>query len=156
MKYKVGDKVKVKSYERLTAEYPVDPVDSDGDLIVDDRYFVAPMKEYCGKTLEISAVYGSYYKTFDGGGWSYTDGMLEDCPDGNDVVNHPPHYTQGGIECIDAMEAAFGAQELAVYCKIAAFKYIWRCVHKNGLEDIKKAVWYLNKYMELMGKEVAE
>lgn len=69
----------------------------------------------------------------------------------NDVVNHPAHYTQGGIECIDAMKAAFGADELAVYCKIAAFKYIWRCEHKNGLEDVKKAVWYLNKYIELKG-----
>lgn len=67
----------------------------------------------------------------------------------NDVVNHPAHYTQGGIECIDAMKSAFGADELAVYCKIAAFKYIWRCEHKNGLEDVKKAVWYLNKYLEL-------
>ena len=70
-----------------------------------------------------------------------------------DFVNSPPHYTQGGIECIDAMEAAFGAQELAVYCKIAAFKYIWRCEHKNGLEDIKKAVWYLNKHIELMERD---
>lgn len=69
----------------------------------------------------------------------------------NDVVNHPAHYTQGGIECIDAMKAAFGADELAVYCKIAAFKYIWRCEHKNGLEDVKKAVWYLNKYIDLKG-----
>lgn len=69
----------------------------------------------------------------------------------HDAVEHPSHYTQGGIECIDAMEAAFGAQELAVYCKIAAFKYIWRCKYKNGLEDVKKAVWYLNKYIELEG-----
>lgn len=69
---------------------------------------------------------------------------------GEDVVNHPPHYTQGDIECIDAMKSAFGACELAVYCKIAAFKYIWRCEHKNGIEDIKKAVWYLNKLIELM------
>jgi hypothetical protein len=68
-----------------------------------------------------------------------------------DIVNHPAHYTQGGIECIDAMKAAFGADELAVYCKIAAFKYIWRCEHKNGLEDVKKAVWYLNKYIDLKG-----
>lgn len=43
----------------------------------------------------------------------------------NDVINHPSHYTQGGIECIDAMKSAFGAAQLAVYCKIAAFKYIW-------------------------------
>lgn len=71
----------------------------------------------------------------------------------NDAVNHPNHYTQGGIECIDAMQAAFGANELAVYCKIAAFKYIWRCEHKNGLEDVKKAVWYLSKYIELMERD---
>lgn len=69
----------------------------------------------------------------------------------NDVINHPSHYTQGGIECIDAMESAFGAAQLAVYCKIAAFKYIWRCERKNGAEDVKKAIWYLNKYLELKG-----
>lgn len=69
----------------------------------------------------------------------------------NDVVNHPSHYTQGGIECIDAMKSAFGASQLAVYCKIAAFKYIWRCEYKNGAEDVKKAIWYLNKYLELKG-----
>lgn len=67
----------------------------------------------------------------------------------NDVINHPSHYTQGSIECIEAMEAAFGAAELATYCKIAAFKYIWRCELKNGSEDIKKAIWYLNKHLEL-------
>lgn len=66
-----------------------------------------------------------------------------------DVVNHPSHYTQGGIECIDAMKSAFGADELAVYCKIAAFKYIWRCELKNGSEDVKKAIWYLQKFLEL-------
>ena len=69
----------------------------------------------------------------------------------NDVVNHPSHYTQGGIECIDAMKSAFGADELAVYCKIAAFKYIWRCELKNGSEDVKKAIWYLQKFLELEG-----
>lgn len=67
----------------------------------------------------------------------------------NDVINHPYHYTQGGIECIDAMKSAFGAAQLAVYCKIAAFKYIWRCEYKNGAEDVKKAIWYMNKFLEL-------
>ncbi len=71
----------------------------------------------------------------------------------NDVINHPSHYTQGGIECIDAMKSAFGADELAVYCKIAAFKYIWRCEHKNGTEDIRKAVWYLKKFLELTERQ---
>ena len=69
----------------------------------------------------------------------------------NDVINHPSHYTQGGIECIDAMESAFGAAQLAAYCKIAAFKYIWRAEYKNGAEDVKKAIWYLHKFLELKG-----
>lgn len=73
----------------------------------------------------------------------------------NDVVNHPSHYTQGNIECIDAMKSAFGANELAVYCKIVAFKYIWRCALKNGSEDVKKAIWYLNKYLEILEGETA-
>lgn len=75
----------------------------------------------------------------------------------HDMVNAPPHYTQGGIECIDAMQSAFGATELEAYCKIAAFKYIWRCERKNGNEDIRKAIWYLQKYLSLKEKkEVAD
>lgn len=74
-----------------------------------------------------------------------------------DMVNSPPHYTQGGIECIDAMQSAFGVAELEAYCKIAAFKYIWRCELKNGNEDIRKAIWYLQKYLSLKEqKEVAD
>lgn len=71
----------------------------------------------------------------------------------NDAVNHPTHYTQGGIECIDAMQSAFGKDELAAYCKIAAFKYLWREESKGGTEDIKKAIWYLNKLIELRTEE---
>lgn len=43
----------------------------------------------------------------------------------NDPVNHPAHYTSGSMECIDAMVSAFGAAQVAVYAKIAAFKYLW-------------------------------
>jgi len=72
----------------------------------------------------------------------------------NDPVNHPAHYTQGSVECIDAMEAAFGKEELAIYCKIAAFKYIWRCEHKDGVkQDLEKAQWYIDKALELIEKE---
>lgn len=73
-----------------------------------------------------------------------------------DMVNSPPHYTQGGIECIDAMQSAFGATELEAYCKIAAFKYIWRCERKNGNEDIRKAIWYLKKYLSLKEQKEVE
>jgi len=64
-------------------------------------------------------------------------------------VTHPSHYTQGNIQCIDAMESAFGKEAVATWCKLNSFKYIWREEHKNGLQDIDKAIWYLNKYKEL-------
>lgn len=67
----------------------------------------------------------------------------------NDPVNHPNHYCQGGIECIDAMEAAFGKQVVANFCICNVFKYIFRYKNKNRLEDVKKANWYLKKYLEL-------
>ena len=64
-------------------------------------------------------------------------------------VNHPSHYNQGGIECIDAMIAAYGKEAVENFCLINAFKYIWRNRDKNGFEDIDKAIWYLNKVKEL-------
>jgi len=66
-----------------------------------------------------------------------------------DNVQHPAHYTQGGIECIDAMQSAFGVEAVKTYCRINAFKYLWRSDHKGHTEDIEKAIWYLNKYLEL-------
>ena len=69
-----------------------------------------------------------------------------------DNVNHPKHYTQGKIDCIDAMIEAFGVEEVKSFCKCNAFKYLWRSKHKNGVEDIEKAIWYTNKYVELSNK----
>ena len=43
-----------------------------------------------------------------------------------DNVNHPAHYTQGSIECIDAIEAALTPEEFRGYCKGNALKYLWR------------------------------
>lgn len=68
-----------------------------------------------------------------------------------EMVNHPAHYNDGRIECIDAMIDAFGNNEVMSFCKINAFKYIWRAEHKGGVKDIEKAAWYLNKYIELAG-----
>lgn len=73
-------------------------------------------------------------------------------PDDNQV-NHPAHYQSFNnnlnIECIDAMRAAFGDEAVTDFCICNAFKYIWRHQSKNGKTDISKAVWYLNKYLEL-------
>lgn len=66
-----------------------------------------------------------------------------------DVVNNPEHYCSGGIECQDAMQAAFGTREFQIFCKINAFKYLFRGSKKNGIEDMKKARWYINRYIEL-------
>lgn len=71
----------------------------------------------------------------------------------SDTVNHPTHYTRGGIECIDAMVSAYGGTAVAAFCLCNAFKYVWRTREKNGIEDIDKAIWYLGKYKELAGKE---
>lgn len=62
-----------------------------------------------------------------------------------DVVNHPPHYTQGGVEAIDAIESALTPEEFRGYCKANALKYIWREKHKGQDESLKKAIWYLNR-----------
>lgn len=70
-----------------------------------------------------------------------------------ETVDHPQHYNQGNIECIDAMNAAFGIAEVISFCKLNAFKYIWRAEDKlNTLEDLKKASWYINKTIELTEK----
>lgn len=70
----------------------------------------------------------------------------------DDMVNHPPHYTQGGIECIDAMEAAYGTEAVIMFCMCNAFKYQWRFNNKNGREDILKCQWYQNKMVQLQNK----
>ena len=66
-----------------------------------------------------------------------------------DPVNNPTHYTQGGVECIDAIRAALTEDEFRGYCKGAAMKYVWRERHKGGDESLRKARWYIN---ELLGE----
>lgn len=71
-----------------------------------------------------------------------------------DVVNHPPHYTKGRIECIDAIDSATtGKSGIEAVCVANIIKYLFRYEEKNGLEDVKKAQWYINKLIsELDGK----
>ena len=62
-----------------------------------------------------------------------------------DMVNHPPHYTSGNIECIEAIKAALTPDEFRGYIKGNAIKYCWRERTKGGDESLRKAVWYLNR-----------
>jgi hypothetical protein len=71
-------------------------------------------------------------------------------------VDHPDHYNAGGIECIDAMEAAATPEEFRGFCKLNALKYLWRERGKNGNEDLEKAAWYLNRAVEASKREKAE
>lgn len=72
----------------------------------------------------------------------------------NDNVNHPAHYTQGGIECIDAIKAAVvGLTGIEAVCTGQVVKYIWRWKHKNGIEDLRKAEWYLHRLMQELEKD---
>ena len=66
-----------------------------------------------------------------------------------DNVNHPAHYETGKFECIDVMKETQGIEATMDFCVCNALKYIYRHRHKNGVEDIKKADWYLKKYIEL-------
>lgn len=64
-----------------------------------------------------------------------------------DNIN-PQHYKAGEVECIDAIKASMSQSEFNGYCKGNVIKYVWRYQNKNGLEDLKKAQWYLNKLIE--------
>lgn len=68
-----------------------------------------------------------------------------------DMVNRPPHYTKGSIECIDALQAALTPEEFKGYCKAAAIKYLWRLDHKGSAkENAEKALWYLQRLVKVL------
>lgn len=71
--------------------------------------------------------------------------MDENVPD---MVNHPQHYTQGDIECIDALKAAtVGKRGIEAVCVANVIKYLWRYEEKNGIEDVRKAKWYIERLL---------
>ena len=75
-----------------------------------------------------------------------------------DNVNHPTHYTAGRVECIDALAAATtGLEGIEAVCTANAIKYLWRWKRKNGVEDIEKAIWYLERLKkELLDAEATK
>jgi hypothetical protein len=69
-----------------------------------------------------------------------------------DNIN-PNHYKQGGIECIDALEAAtVNLNGIEAVCTANAIKYLWRWKEKNGKEDLHKAQWYITKLLTNLAK----
>ena len=96
----------------------------------------------------------NWYKELDPASCENSEG---DCcnKEPDDMVNHPSHYTQGGIECIDALKAATVSKTgIEAVCTANAIKYLWRYEEKNGIEDVKKARWYIDRLIrELEEKE---
>ena len=88
------------------------------------------------------------------------DPITEDCPggfctvpwlvaDSVDNVNSPAHYTDGGIECIEAIEAQMSQEEFHGYLRGNCAKYLWRYKNKgNAVEDLKKCRWYLDRLID--------
>lgn len=75
-----------------------------------------------------------------------------------ELINHPSHYSHdGGMECIDMMVQAFGPESVIEFCKLNAFKYVFRAGSKVGApeaQDLRKAVWYLNRAADMIDEEM--
>lgn len=67
-----------------------------------------------------------------------------------DPVNHPAHYETGKFECFDVMLECLGQEVVLDFCIGNAFKYLYRHRNKNGIEDVKKAQWYINKWIQII------
>ena len=72
----------------------------------------------------------------------------------SDMVNKPPHYNQGGIECIDAIESSMSKEAFAGHCKACVLKYLWRYKDKGGVESLEKAQWYLSRLINTEKKRL--
>ena len=72
----------------------------------------------------------------------------------SDPVNHPDHYTQGMVECIDAIQSAMSPEEFIGYLRGQILKYTWRMNHKgNPLQDLRKAQWYAAKLEQVLPQD---
>lgn len=72
----------------------------------------------------------------------------------NDPVNYPMHYTQGNVECIDAIESSMTFDAFCGFLKGNALKYLWRYEKKGKeVEDLEKAQWYISKLIEVLTEE---
>lgn len=91
----------------------------------------------------------NWYKELGPAACENAEGECCDKEPDADMVNHPSHYTQGGIECIDALKAATVSKTgIEAVCTANAIKYLWRYEEKNGIEDVKKARWYIDRLIK--------
>lgn len=106
-----------------------------------------PIKKYKVKQDEVAKWFGgatNAMKAFSSNGVSMKN-------ENNDKVNNPAHYTAGGIETLDYIKAK--VNDYPSYAAGNILKYVSRYEHKNGIEDLKKAQFYLNDLIEWMESE---
>jgi len=140
-KFKVGDKVQVVSLQeegRGHCGVLVGAVGIVDEYLAGDKYL-----KYAVEFTDSEQ--GNYI-------WFWGEDNLELFKETQDVekdnVNSPNHYITTSIECIVAMEAMLSHEEFIGYLRGNIFKYQWRYKQKNGVEDLKKALWYQNKLLE--------
>lgn len=73
-----------------------------------------------------------------------------------DYVNHPPHYTQSDAKCPNCMRPieCIDVVRHRDFSTGNAIKYLWRYKDKNGVQDLQKAVWYINDLIEKLTEKV--
>ena len=77
----------------------------------------------------------------------------EELPFIDDEPINPQHYKNGKVECIDALESAtVNKVGIEAVCVANVIKYLWRYEDKNGIEDVRKAKWYLEKLLEKLNE----
>jgi len=112
-----------------------------------------------GDLVTIRGIEGNLYSAFDGDGgvWYFYEGDCESVDtfmeSQRDAVNHPTHYGQGFIECIDYIEDFLTREEYIGYLRGNIAKYMHRFRYKNGVEDVEKARWYTERLIETLRKE---
>lgn len=139
-KFEVGDYVKINKFE---GKY----------VIVGHGY--GDGVDYVYQCRKVGDPYGGendqYCMGFD---MEYIGDVLDDFDKCVDMVNHPPHYNNGNVECIDAIESAtVNKKGIEAVCVANVIKYLWRYETKNGIEDVKKAKWYIDKLLTKLESE---
>jgi hypothetical protein len=109
------------------------------------------VKDEADGTVQVEGAKGATW-------WMYADhcrpvesANCPEIPDSSSDPINPSHYKQGGIECIEAIKAATGESFIG-YVWGNVLKYLWRWPKKGGVDDLKKARWYLDRLIKEVGE----
>jgi hypothetical protein len=102
--------------------------------------------------MNLKSLWDNYWKFCDYI-WGWEEEMETTEQESNNNVEHPSHYNQGDIECIDAIKAALTPEEFEGFIKGTVIKYMWRAKHKGQMEDMKKGWFYLNWMLSFSEKK---